>query len=172
MAAAVAARARGRRSIAPPVAASLTSEPSALISAGQYRTREENRIEIARLSAGALPPTERKVEFEVRYNWMGRAERWYTAEEVALAIATAVADDPAFAAAGVIVSALGSEVAIAGQLTSFEVIDETLVGTAQAPSEVPVPAGVPSLPPFAGALLFVSIAAAGRRLLSRTVRSS
>ena len=83
VAAAVAARARARRSIAPPVAASLTSEPSALVSAGQYRTREENRVEIARLSAGASPPTERKVEFEVRYNWMGREERWYTAEEVA-----------------------------------------------------------------------------------------
>ena len=84
VAAAVAARARARRSIAPPVAASVTSEPSALISAGQYRTPEENRVEIARLTAGDTPPaTERKVEFEVRYNWMGRAERWYTAEEVA-----------------------------------------------------------------------------------------
>ena len=84
VAAAVMARARARRSIAPPVAASVTSEPSALISAGQYRTPEENRVEIARLTAGDTPPaTERKVEFEVRYNWMGRAERWYTAEEVA-----------------------------------------------------------------------------------------
>ena len=41
-------------------------------------------VEIARLTAGDTPPaTERKVEFEVRYNWTGRAERWYTAEEVA-----------------------------------------------------------------------------------------
>jgi len=84
VAAAVAARARARRSIAPPVAASVTSEPSALISAGQYRTRDENRVEIARLTIGDTPPpTERTVEFEVRHNWMGRAERWYTAEEVA-----------------------------------------------------------------------------------------
>ena len=84
VAAAVAARARARRSIAPPVAASVTSEPSALISAGQYRTRDENRVEIARLTIGDTPPpAERTVEFEVRHNWMGRAERWYTAEEVA-----------------------------------------------------------------------------------------
>ena len=71
------------RSIAPPVAATVTSEPSALIGAGQYRTRKENRVEIARLTAGDTPPpAERTVQYEVRHNWLGRPERWYTAEEV------------------------------------------------------------------------------------------
>lgn len=71
------------RSIAPPVAATATSEPAILIGAGQYRTREENQVEIARLTAGdAPPPVDRTVQYEVRHNWLGRPERWYTAEEV------------------------------------------------------------------------------------------
>lgn len=70
------------RAIAPEVAAA-TGELSALIGAGQYRTRAENRVEIARLTAGnATEDAERPVQYEVRHNWLGRPERWYTAEEV------------------------------------------------------------------------------------------
>ena len=65
---------------------SLAAEP-VLISSGQYRTREENRVEIARMTRGspqlAAPPQPGPVKCDVRRDWLGRTERWYTVEEVA-----------------------------------------------------------------------------------------
>ena len=69
------------------------TEPALPVGTGQYRTREENLVEIARLTGSAAPPPAycrstagvpqaRPVQYEVRHNWFGRAERWYTAEEV------------------------------------------------------------------------------------------
>ena len=57
----------------------------------QYRTREENLreislLEISRLSLDAAPeggPPPPTACYEERRDWLGRVERWYTAEEVA-----------------------------------------------------------------------------------------
>lgn len=58
------------------------AEP-ALISSGQYRTREENRLEIAHMTRHAAPPPgPRAVKYDVRRDWLGRTERWYNAEEI------------------------------------------------------------------------------------------
>ena len=62
------------------------AEP-ALISSGQYRTREENMLEIAKLTptltSTAPDLGSRSPPYVLRRNWLGGVERWFTLEEVA-----------------------------------------------------------------------------------------